>query len=202
VRGISDSIGIILVLAALIAPLVYVTVRDRRRNLLQRQPPLVGLSSKAALDDAVSHMARIGANVTARTETSVSFAYRKGPNPLYLIPLLLLLLLPGILYWMAASRNVNFTITATPETGGCRVLFNGEYGAGYGEYQRWLKTLPGADQTLSGEEEEVQESPALADESHSADIPAQIQRLAGLRDAGILTNEEFEAKKRELLDRL
>jgi hypothetical protein len=102
-------------------------------------------------------MARIGANVTARTETSVSFAYRKGPNLLYLIILLLLLLLPGILYWMAASRNVNFSLTATPESGGCRVLFSGEFGAGYEEYLRWLQTLPGPDKKLA-DEEEVEEA--------------------------------------------
>jgi Short C-terminal domain len=34
------------------------------------------------------------------------------------------------------------------------------------------------------------------------DALATIQRLAGLRDAGALTSEEFETKKRELLDRL
>jgi uncharacterized membrane protein len=34
------------------------------------------------------------------------------------------------------------------------------------------------------------------------DIFEDLQQLARLRDAGIITNEEFEAKKRELLDRL
>lgn len=34
------------------------------------------------------------------------------------------------------------------------------------------------------------------------DIPAQIQKLAGLRDAGILSADEFEAKKAELLARM
>lgn len=33
-----------------------------------------------------------------------------------------------------------------------------------------------------------------------ADVAEQIRRLAGLRDDGILTSEEFEAKKRQLLD--
>ena len=41
-------------------------------------------------------------------------------------------------------------------------------------------------------------NPAAVD----ADIPAQITKLAGLRDQGILTNEEFDAKKTELLSRL
>lgn len=34
------------------------------------------------------------------------------------------------------------------------------------------------------------------------DIPAQIKQLAELRDAGVLTDEEFEKKKAELLARL
>lgn len=36
----------------------------------------------------------------------------------------------------------------------------------------------------------------------SADVPGQIARLAELRDGGILSPEEFEAKKRELLARM
>jgi Bacterial PH domain/Short C-terminal domain len=34
------------------------------------------------------------------------------------------------------------------------------------------------------------------------DIPAQIKKLADLRDAGVLTTEEFEAKKTDLLARM
>ena len=34
------------------------------------------------------------------------------------------------------------------------------------------------------------------------DIPDQIAKLARLRDAGILTEKEFEDKKRELLERI
>jgi hypothetical protein len=33
-------------------------------------------------------------------------------------------------------------------------------------------------------------------------IPEQIQQLDGLRQQGVLTNAEFDAKKRELLDRM
>ena len=36
----------------------------------------------------------------------------------------------------------------------------------------------------------------------SGDIPAQLQKLAELKDAGILTEEEFAAKKQELLARM
>ena len=36
----------------------------------------------------------------------------------------------------------------------------------------------------------------------SPDIPEQIKRLAELRDSGAISAEEFEAKKRDLLDRM
>jgi hypothetical protein len=39
-------------------------------------------------------------------------------------------------------------------------------------------------------------------QAHPADIPDQIKQLAGLRDAGVLTEAEFEAKKADLLGRL
>ena len=34
------------------------------------------------------------------------------------------------------------------------------------------------------------------------DIPAQIEKLADLKDKGIITDEEFQQKKQELLDRI
>jgi Short C-terminal domain len=34
------------------------------------------------------------------------------------------------------------------------------------------------------------------------DIPEQIQKLADLRDRGLITPEEFETKKKDLLDRM
>jgi hypothetical protein len=43
------------------------------------------------------------------------------------------------------------------------------------------------------------QNPRVSPESNVYD---QIRRLAELRDEGLITSEEFEAKKRELLDRL
>jgi hypothetical protein len=36
----------------------------------------------------------------------------------------------------------------------------------------------------------------------TGDIPRQIERLAELRDAGVITTEDFDEKKRDLLDRM
>jgi len=45
-------------------------------------------------------------------------------------------------------------------------------------------------------------APSEPTPSAALDIPTQIAKLAELRDQGILTNEEFEQKKTDLLNRL
>jgi hypothetical protein len=42
----------------------------------------------------------------------------------------------------------------------------------------------------------------LSEKSRSEDVPDQIRKLAELRDAGAITDEEFEEKKKELLERM
>jgi hypothetical protein len=44
--------------------------------------------------------------------------------------------------------------------------------------------------------------PATSAPTNTPNIPDQIKQLAGLRDAGILSEEEFARKKAELLSRL
>jgi hypothetical protein len=39
-------------------------------------------------------------------------------------------------------------------------------------------------------------------QAHVDEINEQIRKLADLHDDGVLTDEEFETKKRELLDRI
>jgi len=36
----------------------------------------------------------------------------------------------------------------------------------------------------------------------SAELAATLERLAGLRDRGLITPEEYEAKKRDILERM
>jgi hypothetical protein len=45
-------------------------------------------------------------------------------------------------------------------------------------------------------------SPAAAAPSAAPDIMGQLRQLGELRDAGVLTTEEFELKKADLLSRL
>ena len=42
----------------------------------------------------------------------------------------------------------------------------------------------------------------VAEAPPTKDIPAQIEKLADLKDKGIITDEEFQQKKQELLDRI
>jgi Short C-terminal domain len=44
--------------------------------------------------------------------------------------------------------------------------------------------------------------PTGVQEDTAPDIPDQIRKLGELRDSGVLTAEEFEAKKTELLSRM
>ena len=50
----------------------------------------------------------------------------------------------------------------------------------------------------------AQAAPAVAVTSGggSGDVAARLESLGGLRDKGLITPEEYEAKKRELLERL
>jgi hypothetical protein len=45
-------------------------------------------------------------------------------------------------------------------------------------------------------------SEGIQQPTHSSDIPEQIRKLAELRDTGAISEGEFEAKKRNLLDRM
>lgn len=45
-------------------------------------------------------------------------------------------------------------------------------------------------------------APATAPRSEGLDMVEQLQRLAELRDSGVLTEDEFASKKTELLDRM
>ncbi len=59
-----------------------------------------------------------------------------------------------------------------------------------------------AAEPIAETERPVAEPSQSAEPPTNLDIPDQIRKLAELRDAGVLTEEEFERKKAELLDRM
>lgn len=55
----SDALGVIAVLAVLIGPLVYVTVRDRKRNQQSGEQLVSRLSPEETLDTVIEYLMRI-----------------------------------------------------------------------------------------------------------------------------------------------
>jgi hypothetical protein len=72
--------------------------------------------------------------------------------------------------------------------------------------EKWVKDqFPSAEVVPLQEEVPmmIQEYPSpVQSPSQTEDVPNQIKKLAGLRDSGAITAEEFERKKAELLDRM
>jgi len=55
---------------------------------------------------------------------------------------------------------------------------------------------------LTEEKKKPKPKKASAPKSESTDIPEQIKKLSDLKDQGILTEEEFQSKKKDLLDKM
>jgi hypothetical protein len=45
-------------------------------------------------------------------------------------------------------------------------------------------------------------APAAEPRSHADELAATLERLAGLRDRGLITEDEYETKKRDILERM
>jgi hypothetical protein len=70
--------------------------------------------------------------------------------------------------------------------------------------ESWVQKELVENQAAAGSTAEVEASEVAHSTAQSAatDIPEQIKKLAELRDSGVITDEEFERKKAELLDRM
>jgi hypothetical protein len=111
-------------------------------HLERRLGPFVALPAREALRRLTTHLVGKGAIVVGQAGNTVTFSYKKDPNWFIFFFLLLIGIIPGLLYGIAASGEVRFSITATPvpQEGGCRLLFGGEHAtyAGYREFMRWV----------------------------------------------------------------
>jgi Short C-terminal domain len=88
---------------------------------------------------------------------------------------------PGLIG--TAARTAVFAGTATAVSG--RVARR--------QHQRW------AEEDAAAYEQQAAPPPAAAAPAAEPDYMEELQQLAQLRDQGILTPEEFEAKKKQLL---
>jgi hypothetical protein len=165
----------------------------------------VGLRPEAVVDAAVEAMLRAGYRLENRAENTVTFARYRGVEVACIgCLLMLLLLLPGLLYLIFAQKTARLTIAAHPIEGGSRLVIGGGSPEGVRMAAQWARGLPRPDEVPLPE---LSEPPTtgpqgLASPREAPDVPEQIGRLAELRDAGLITPEEFEAKKPELLGRM
>jgi hypothetical protein len=95
-------------------------------------------------------------------------------------------------------RTKTVTFTATPVGEDTRLLMLVDVTPGSPD------NLVAQATKIAGEEVtlEVWDELSSQQRASQSDIPDQIRKLAELRDMGAISNEEFEAKKRELLDRM
>ena len=165
------------------------------REREQRTGIEVAASPQMVLDAAVEMMTREGWAAQHRSETTVSFARDEGADAGVGCLLLLFFLVPGILYFALANKTVRMTIAAYPHEGGSRVVAGGDHQLITGDLVRHLRDLPAPGQApvTPGVEGAGYTQPSIAE---------KLRQLSEARDAGLLTQEEFEAKKRDLIDSL
>jgi hypothetical protein len=99
----------------------------------------------------------------------------------------------------AAFRNPdksNVSVSAIAESGGQTRLY------GIAKDRRYARTLEKWMREELPRQAAAAEPTVRTEASGSTDIPDQIKKLAELRDAGAITDEEFERKKAELLERM
>ena len=174
------------------------------RSATRERGPLIPLSAQEALNSASSYMTRKGFTIESRSDASVTFSNRKKPSDGIGCLLLLLGIVPGVLYFALAGRQVRSTLAVIPEGAHCRAQIGGESDPGYRHLRKWCGSLPGfagpsAEYTVHEDARQELTAPKV---DSNATIPEQIHQLAELRDSGLLSDKEFEAKKSDLLRRM
>ena len=144
------------------------------------------------------------------SEDALVLRHRSGASPVLGCLLLLLALLPGVIYW-AFAKGVESTLSVrvTPVGAGCRVAVNWTKADWRLLARKFLESLPEATEEELGQPgpqrqatPESQPGPPPAEAAPTTDIPDQIRQLAELRDKDIITEDEFQAKKNDLLSRM
>ncbi len=180
----------------------YLAARNQRvaeANIAREREQRIGLevpaSPQVILDAAVERMTRQGWSVQHRSETTASFSRDEGADSCLGCLLLLFFILPGILYLVLANTTTRTTVAAYPHEGGSRVVIGGDNFAVAGNLVEHLRGL--SEPTLNATEIPAEESPPS-----QSSIAEKLRELSEARGAGLITPEEFEAKKRDLLDRM
>ena len=155
------------------------------------------------------------------SQTKLSCVVDEGPSPIGCIVWLALFVVTlgaaflAWLFWVLMEREAflpRVVVTAYPESPGvCKVTLASEKKPEYAEpVAAWIQrelvektsAVEAPQQTPPTPIQEGLATQQPTSSSTGGDIPEQIRKLAELRDAGVLSTEEFETKKRDLLDRM
>jgi hypothetical protein len=162
----------------------------------------VGLPPAVALEWSVEAITKAGYALQNRTENSVTFARDEGANVALGCFLMLFLFLPGLIYLLLANSTVRITITAYPTDTGSRLVIGGDNPQAVQTTIDYAHKLPKPGEwTPSPEQTSTQEIPASGT-SGTPNLTEKLRVLAEAQEAGLITPEEFEAKKRNILDNL
>ena len=106
----------------------------------------------------------------------------------------------GKVFWNTITSHENWRLQKNKLTGHCRLLDPNDVRKAWGS----LAAMSDAFEWLIGiEQESLSESQTVyLEASNNIDIPNQIRQLGELMKEGLITQQEFEQKKRELLNRL
>ena len=160
----------------------------------------IGLSPSEALDRAVENMTPRGCGLENRIDNTGTFARHQRADTATGCVLMLFFLLPGILYLALASKTVRLTVAAYPEERGSRLVIGGDDWTMIRATEQWARSLPDPSEWRPGP---LAPEPTYAESASSAPtLPQRLRELAESKDAGLITQEEYEAKKKELLDRM
>ena len=140
-----DTLAMIVVLAGLVGPLVYVTLRDRRRNQAEQERveamspgereaerllgPYVPYPPEEALARLTAHLSSFDITATGTVGRTTQFERQGRLKIVLLLVLLIFLVIPAVIYVVWLTRREKFTVMATPiGEMGTRLEFAGDEG--------------------------------------------------------------------------
>ncbi len=194
-----ENVGGLIVMIAAVGILVGVAVYMRSGSRARQTSLLVPHSPKEAVERAVVDMVQGGFTVAHKGETSATFTRPKKPKTDTGCLFLLLGIIPGLLYFGLFRGTYSTSVVAWDDEHGSRLELSGDDERAYGRLADWAHALR--------DDPEVLASPGIPDTlpppgSPERDVAERLRVLARLKDQDLITQEEYEAKRRELLEGL
>ena len=176
---------------------------DERQAAVQRAAERgieTGLPPSEALEQAVEHMTQRGGALENRTHNTVTFTRYQGADVTTGILLMFVFILPGILYLALGGKTVRLSIAVYPQEEGSRLVIGGDDWPMIRTAEQWAISLPSSGEWESGPL--AQEPMYVEPQPRVPSLSEKLGELAESKDAGLITQEEYETKKKDLLDRM